>query len=306
MRLVEETTQGMQSLPAKLVQEKNLKAASSVLAQKILHALAGEPSHPRELARRFNMHEQKIYYHIRNLERAGFIRIAQRKEVHGANANVYEVAAPAFAFALEELHKTAKVPGKRTTKDILSPIIENGEFDGIIIVGSPDPHGVEMKRSRDGYYGIDLALFLGTFLSRVESLRVRLDTEVRSEELTKNLLIIGGPSVNTIAQQINNKLPIRFVKEENWAIKSSFTGKSYYEDACGIIVKMNNPFNPKKQIILAAGKRYAGTRAVTLAFLHHLDEIAKGNAKNKKIIAKVVEGLDRDADGIVDEIRFEE
>ena len=109
-----------------------------------------------------------------------------------------------------------------------------------------------------------------------------------------------------IAYKINDKMPIKFVKEENWAIKSSLTGKSYYEDTSGIIVKMANPFNTRKQVILVAGKRYAGTRAVTIAFLSHLGEIAKGNIKNPKVIAKVVEGLDRNADGIVDDVRFEE
>ena len=67
-----------------------------------------------------------------------------------------------------------------------------------------------------------------------------------------------------------------------------------------------NPFNPKKWILIVAGKRYAGTRAVTLAFIKYFSELAKGNSIDSKIPARVVEGLDKDADGIVDDVRFVE
>ena len=40
--------------------------------------------------------------------------------------------------------------------------------------------------------------------------------------------------------------------------------------------------------------------------LKHFREITKGNVHNKKIKAKVVEGVDLDSDGIVDEIEFRE
>jgi hypothetical protein len=71
-------------------------------------------------------------------------------------------------------------------------------------------------------------------------------------------------------------------------------------------VKAKNPFNPKKWILVVAGKRYAGTRAVTLAFIKYFNELAKGNSVNPEIPARVVEGLDRNADGIVDDVRFVE
>jgi hypothetical protein len=56
------------------------------------------------------------------------------------------------------------------------------------VVGSPDPHGPERARSRDGYYGIDLGLFLGTFLYYVSDFSVKLDTEVTGDDLKKNFL----------------------------------------------------------------------------------------------------------------------
>ena len=39
--------------------------------------------------------------------------------------------------------------------------IDNGIFDGKIVVGSPQPHGPFKTSARDGHYAAHLALFLG-------------------------------------------------------------------------------------------------------------------------------------------------
>ena len=39
-----------------------------------------------------------------------------------------------------------------------------------------------------------------------------------------------------------------------------------------------------------------------IAFLRHFKEIIEGNKQNPKVQAKVIEGIDLDADGIVDEV----
>jgi len=307
MRVIEEKGKLVTSLPARLVSEKQLKTASSPLAKRILEELAREPQHPRALAKFFKVHEQKVYYHIRKLEKARLIEIVRRQEFQGTTANIYGVTSPAFVFALKDFGETHRpLEGKSSAQEFLEPIIDNGQLNGLIIVGSPDPHGPEMARSRDGYYGIDLALFLGTFLSNITELSVRLDTEVRKEDLEKNLILIGGPVVNIITSKINDRMPLRFESQKNWAVESGISGNVYREDATGIIVKMKNPFNPKKWVLVVAGKRYAGTRAVMIAFLRYFNELAKGNKKNPKIHARVVEGLDRDADGIVDDVKFVE
>jgi hypothetical protein len=69
-------------------------------------------------------------------------------------------------------------------------------------------------------------------------------------------------------------------------------------------VKIKNPFNKKKSILVVAGKRYMGTRAVMIAFIKHFKDLIKGNKHNNKVHARVVEGVDLDSDGIVDDIEF--
>ena len=71
-------------------------------------------------------------------------------------------------------------------------------------------------------------------------------------------------------------------------------------------MKAKNPFNPEKSILVVAGKRYMGTRAATIAFLKNFKEISRGNVHNRAIKARVVEGIDLDSDGIIDDIEFRE
>jgi len=297
----------MSSLPARIIKPEDVRAMSSNLAQRILRELAKKSGYPMEIAKRLKENEQKIYYHIRKLEAAKIITETGTTSVQGATAKVYALTEGAFAIQFKEFQETSKIAEiDERTRTFLEPFIEEGKLDALIIVGSPDPHGIEKARSRDGYYGMDLALFLGTFLNYIPSLNVKLDTEVREEDLQRNLILIGGPVVNTITGRINHKLPIRFEKEKNYGITSNISGKEYNSDETGIIVKIKNPFQLKRSILVVAGKRYAGTRAVIIAFLRYFHEIVRGNIHQEKIIAKVVEGIDLDSDGIVDDIQIHE
>jgi hypothetical protein len=220
-------------------------------------------------------------------------------------AKYYTVEKPAFVIKLKEFEQAQDIIPKNTS-EFLDPFMKNGQLNAMIIVGSPDPHGPEKARSRDGYYGIDLALFLGTFLNYVPNLNVRLDTEVRKEDLQNNLILIGGPVVNRITKEINSKMPIFFDEKNHWTIKSNISKNKYPNDEIGLIVNLKSPFNKDKRILLVAGKRYSGTRAAIIAFLKHFKEIEKGNMHNNKIKASVVEGIDLDSDGIIDDIEFRE
>lgn len=282
------------SLSGKAMGLKQLKSLNSELGLKVAKALAVKPSYPMELARRFKVHEQKVYYHIRNLESSGVVQVAKRERIQGAQANIYETVQPALVLNLKEFEE-GQVSVNKEPAEFLEPFIEDGKLNAALIVGSPDPHGPEKARSRDGYYAVDLALFLGSFLDFMPELNVKLDTEVRTEDLDGNLILIGGPVINTVTAKVNSKMPVRFEQKHNWAIYSTLSGRRYHSDETGIIVKMNNPFNRKKKMLVVAGKRYAGTKAVMIAFIKHFKEIIKGNSS-------VVEGIDLDSDGIVDEI----
>jgi DNA-binding MarR family transcriptional regulator len=265
--------------------------ATSELAIKILRTLAKKPSYPKEIAKLLKEDEQKIYYHIRNLEKNGLIKVLRKEERGAALAKYYCLTKPSFAMCFKELEPAERIP---ITNEFLHPFIIDGRFNGKIIVGSPDPHGPERARSRDAYYAIDLGLFLGTFLINANS-SVSLDVEMHSQDLKENLIIIGGPVINKVTRMINQKLPIRFDRKNN--IYSSVSKKTYKSDDCGFIVKTENPYDKEKNILVIAGKRYSGTRAAILAFLQSFDELSKKNSH-------VVEGIDDDGDGVVDSVKI--
>lgn len=306
MFVVEKKKNEILSLPAQEIKAEHAKNFSSELAIKILKLLAQKPMYPLKVARELKVHEQKVYYHIKNLKRIGAIKVVKEEEHKGAVAKYYSVDKPAFVVKLKELESSQNIQLK-SESSFLEPFIKDGQLNALIIVGSPDPHGPEKARSRDGYYGMDLALFLGTFLNYVPNFYVKLDTETREEDLgNNNLILIGGPVVNKITARINSKLPIRFDQSNQWAIKSTLSAKSYPADEAGLIVKTKNPFNSEKNILLVAGKRYSGTRAAIIAFLKNFKRITEGNIHNPKIKAKVFEGVDLDSDGIIDDVEERE
>lgn len=291
------------SLPAAELSLSAAGALKSKLAQRVLAELASqEESYAAEISRRLKENEQKIYYHLRNLEAAGVLTAAQGE----AGQRLYRLSKPAFVFALKEFEQTTKIAQPRSESAYLEPFISDGQLNALIIVGSPDPHGPEKARSRDGYYGIDLALFFGTFLNYVPDFRVRLDTEVRPSDLKQNLVLIGGPVVNAVTAKVNDSLPIHFDRDARSAIRSTVSGRLYPEDECGLVCSAQNPLSEKHRVLLVAGKRYSGTRAAIIAFLRHFRELTEGNLHDRTIQARVVEGIDLDSDGIIDEIEFRE
>ena len=179
------------SLPCKQLTPTAVKALTSPLAQKIVKLLADKESYPRAIASALSVHEQKIYYHIRKLEKAGIIQKTRTDTQGGATAHFYSLAQPSFAVTFKNFQATPKLAPSIKEHPFLSPFIKNGTLNALIIVGSPDPHGPEGARSRDGYYGIDLALFFGTYLNYSPKLSVRLDTEIHDHDLKNNLIVIG-------------------------------------------------------------------------------------------------------------------
>lgn len=294
------------SLPAAELSLDAAKTLKSKLAQRILAELVEQgESYAAEIARKLKENEQKIYYHLRNLEAAGILIASQAAQAEGGQ-RFYKVKKPAFFFALKRFEHTTKIAQPRSESAYLEPFISDGQLNALIIVGSPDPHGPEKARSRDGYYGIDLGLFFGTFLNYVPDFRVKLDTEVRAKELKQNLVLIGGPVVNTVTAKINDHLPIHFDRDARSAIRSTISGRLYPEDECGLICSAKNPLSEKHRLLLVAGKRYSGTRAAIIAFLRHFKELTEGNLHDRTVHARVVEGIDLDSDGIIDDIEFRE
>ncbi|MBI4014695.1 MAG: S-layer protein [Candidatus Aenigmarchaeota archaeon] len=258
----------------------------SKLASRIMRHLAKRPSYAKEIARALGEEEQKIYYHVRGLEKLKLIKKQRERIMGGAVARYYALSSPSFFVRFGEFSPASVIPQESA---FLYPLIEHGRLNACIVLGSPDPHGPEGARARDAYYAVDLALFLGSHLME-SAPSVVLDTDIDREGMKGNLIIVGGPVTNRVAKIMNDSLPVRFAGKD---VYSSATKKMYKSENTGIIVKTKNPLNKESTVLLLAGKRHAGTKAAILA-------LYRSFAKNYA----VVEGIDSDGDGIVDDVKI--
>jgi DNA-binding transcriptional ArsR family regulator len=276
---------------------------------KILTELSSGEKCAKDLSHTFNTTEQVICYHLRELEKAGLITLVKTTKKRGAMAKYYR--AEEKAIAIVPSAGTSKSPRElpeetlsEASAKMLDPYISHGHFDGRIVLGSPDAHGIFSSRARCGDRATDLALFIGSLLPVTRASIVRLDTEISEQELTRNLIVVGGPRVNTVTMGLNEFLSITYELTGRNMMISRLSGRSYTGEEEGAVQMIANPNNQEAKALVIAGNTYLGTRAAVLAFIKYTDEIARGNVGNREVIARVVTGVDVNSDGLVDDVQF--
>lgn len=290
-----------------------LKAIANERGVQILKLLAKKPMYPAEIAKKLGLYPQKVYYHVRRLERAGFLRVVGEKRIKGGAAKLYALRCGAFGVEMngdeEEIGKV-KVMDEKLMK-FFGPLVEGRRLNGLIVVGSPLPHGPFRTGARDGHYSAQLTLFLGQFLDH-DNFCVRLDVDVKAEGLLgENLILIGGPGVNSVSYEVNKKLPYFFnIKSSKYGyllggIVSKRTGEVYNEDLIGVVERIRNPWNKRRVIVLIAGNKAVGTKAGIIGLTRYYKGLLKG-FKGEEEWGVLVRGLDADGDGKVDQIEVVE
>ena len=291
---------------------ERLRAVLNKLSWRILELLGDKEMYPLEIAKKLKVHEQNVYYHIRKLAKAGVIKVVREERKKGATAKYYKTSFPAFGVELPFGYrrvKTISIPSiDEKMRRFLSPFLKDGNFDGKIVVGSPDPHGPFKARARDGHYASYLALFLGQFVELPEDFTVKLDVDVKAEkEEDNNLILVGGPGTNLLTQEVNEFLPIRFnmmPSEHGFllgGLVSEKTGNVYTSDVIGVIARIVNPWDKEKRIIILAGNKAVGTKACVIALAKFWREALRKFVDEGKF-ATVIQGFDLDGDGKVDSI----
>ncbi len=289
------------------------RVAQSVLQPtrwRILNELSKGEKCAKDLAKAFGTSEQVICYHLRELERTGFVSLERTVRKRGAMAKYYKAdqkaiaIIPKLATATKATQTPTQEPLTESSSKLLDPFISLGHLNGYIVLGSPDTHGIFRSRARCGDRATDLALFLGSLLPLTRDSVVRLDTEISQQELLRNLILVGGPRVNTVTMNVNESLPIAYDVVGHSIMISRISGRSYAGEEEGAVQMVVNPMNQESRVIVIAGNTYQGTRAAVLAFIKYTDDIAKGNSMNQNVVARVVSGLDVNSDGLVDDVQF--
>ncbi len=295
---------------------QKLKIILGKLSWKILSMLSNKEMYPIEIAKQLGMHEQKIYYHIRILVKAGAIVVVREEKKKGATAKYYRTASPAFGIEFPEGYKPIQnmctLMLDEQLQKFFVEFINNGTFDGKIVVGSPQPHGPFKTSARDGHYAAHLALFLGQFAKMPAEFAVKLDVDVKVEKEEKNnLILVGGPGTNLLTQDVNDFLPIKFIMQSSGqgfllgGLSSKKTAQVYTSDVSGVVAKIVNPWDATKRIVVLAGNKAVGTKACVLAITNFWKKTLE-KYKGEDTFAVAIHGFDLDGDGKVDSIEVNE
>lgn len=269
---------------------------------RILKMISKKPMYAAEIARELGIEEQALHYHLKILQKTGLIIVSDYEEKRGGIAKKFTATWESIGIVIKENSWKHFSYYKEELPRIFMPFIEENTFMGKFVVGSPDPHGKYRARSSE-FSVLELAMFLGSFATFSFPLYV-LDTQLKEEEKKQNLIVAGGPKVNTLTAEINGLLPIRF-DTDTFEVYSKFS-KKRYSGNIGVIELVQNPFTTNKKILLVGGLNHQGTRAAILAILKKMKQLETGNKYSSKAIAKIVEGFDDNGDGVVDTVEIVE
>jgi len=196
--------------------QKEIQVLSNPIAWKILRLISDRPRYTAQIAKELEIYEQSAYYYVRKLVSIGAIEETGSYFVKGGTAKLYSATSPAFGIEMEwgenlsieyNLNDWKKTTEFLTARKFLKEFIdENNKFDGLVIVGSPNPHGIFKTSARDGHYAIQLAFFLGNICNLPQGFVVKLDEDAKAEKELEdnNLIIIGGPGTNIVSSEFNS------------------------------------------------------------------------------------------------------
>lgn len=259
----------------------------------ILEKVVEEPRYPAEIAKEMGVDKQKLYYHFEKLEEAELVESVGKKEVSGGTATYYGATADALFYDLDRSGENVlfNAPSDRL-KEFLHPMLDNGEINGAVVVGSPDQHGEYEVRARDGHLAGEITAKLGN-IGYTENLDISLDTEI--SELENGSVLLGGILTNTFTREVNGSFPIEFSTDEFPFHSVKTPEDSYNEDSIGVVARTERE---GKVLFLVAGIRNRGTRAAVAAF-RDLEELVEGHSGDE--FYRVVRGQDLDGDGKIDD-----
>lgn len=281
------------------------KPASGKVGQKILALLSTGPKYPAEMARALGTHHQTVYYHVGRLEKAGLISRVRSEQIRGGEAKLFALASDGYAVEFPvkgEPLPTIRSSGRsKALGRFFKEFFNEGVFDGWIVVGSPVQHGATGTQARDGHYAVQLGFALGQFVNLPEKFPVKLDVDIRAEKLmSSNLIVVGGPRNNVVAEELNPSLPLRFSQSAFWGAIMDDEARSHASELDCIVEKLRNPWDQSKTCVVIAGLTGAGTKAAIIGVCNFAEMLFQDYRTGN--YAALLRGVDRDGDGKVDTV----
>jgi hypothetical protein len=147
-----------------------------------------------QIAKELKIYEQSAYI-TRKLLTIRAISQVETSFVRGGTAKLYKTEFAAFGIEMnwgERKFETVNGKINRNVQTFFEDFIDDGLFNGTIVVGAPDPHGPYRSSARDGHYAAQLAFFLGSFCGLPQNFVVKLDVDAKSEKISNRKYIIMG------------------------------------------------------------------------------------------------------------------
>jgi len=290
---------------------EQMRILSNPVAWKILELLSKAPMYPAQVSKELKIYEQSAYYYIRKLVKIGAVEEVGKNFVRGGTARLYKAASPSFGIEMDwgetklGALKSEDQHHMNARKFFRGYVADDHSFNGLIVVGAPDPHGPYKSSARDGHYAVHLAFFLGTITNAAPAeFVVKLDADAKAEKVLtgNNLISIGGPGTNIITAEFNKYLPIRFDEKNFWSgLVEEKSGKRYSLDNHGLIAKISNPYDNNSSVIVVAGVRSAGTKSAVIALTNYSEQVLARYGGEEEW-ALVVQGFDMNSDGKLDHV----
>jgi DNA-binding transcriptional ArsR family regulator len=283
--------------------------AAAGLGHRILRLLSKGPSYPSMIARELKLYHQVVYYHMKKLEQAGLVVRVSQRTVRGGKAQLYSLTSDGYAVEFDVSGERFGLPpglgrSEKLGRFLKEFISEDREFDGWIVVGSPEAHGPARTQGRDGHYAIQLGFALGQFVRLPRTFPVKLDVDLKAEKLqTSNLLVVGGPRTNVVSADLNRYMPVRFSEESFWREIVEENGRKHLSEFDSVLTKIRNPWDETKVCVLAAGLSGAATKAAVIGLTNMADKVLAGYTPENDF-AVVLHGTDMDGDGKVDSVEI--
>lgn len=263
------------------------------LPWQILTLLYDKPYYIKELAEETHKSEQAIYYHIRRLEDKGLVVARQdhsfnEKTNRTVVRNRYHLPNTEFVLSLSGHDEPHFAPAEtEQLPSFLQPFNLGGEFDGYVVVGNPTRHGNYDAGATDGHFAATFTFFLGQFLScPMDRFTVKTDTEMQ-QNLGENLVVFGGPRVNTILQHmvndkqtVNDLLPAKYLFEKEDSLLIQKTGEVVQDPMLGAIQLITNPWAESKWLLIIGGPKRMGSKAAVVALTRFGPRVEEGFLRN--------------------------
>ncbi|HEX7033967.1 MAG TPA: hypothetical protein VF172_13295 [Nitrososphaera sp.] len=287
---------------------ERIRVLSNPVAWRIMELLSKGPMYPAQVAKELKIYEQSAYYYIHKLVKISAVEEVGKEFVRGGTARLYQVSSPAFGIEMDwgeskvgPLWLGSQHP---SASRFFSNFVSGKEFNGLLVVGAPNPHGPYKSSARDGHYAVHLAFFLGHVTGSIPSeFVVKLDVDAKAEKVLtgNNLISIGGPGTNIVTAEFNRYLPIRFDEKNFWSGLIDEYGNRYGLDNHGLIAKIKNPYDANSNVVVVAGVRSAGTKSAVIAMTNYSEEVLK-RYNGEDSWALVVQGFDMNSDGKIDHV----